>query len=62
MKVTQESIRRGANYDSLINTVPIQRWGHPEEIAEAVVFLASEKASLINGEELVADGGKQFQV
>ena len=35
----------------------MDRWGSPEELAEAVVFLASEKASWINGEELVVDGG-----
>jgi len=29
----------------------------PEEIAEAVVFLCSERASLITGEELLVDGG-----
>jgi 3-oxoacyl-[acyl-carrier protein] reductase len=60
--VVEESIRRGANYEQLIKTVPVQRWGRPEEIAEAVVFLAGEKASLINGVSLVVDGGKQIAV
>lgn len=36
----------------------MQRWGLPEEIAEACVFLASEKASLITGIEMIVDGGK----
>lgn len=58
--MVEESIRRGANYEELIGTIPINRWGHPEEIAEAVVFLASEKASLINAVSLVVDGGKQY--
>jgi NAD(P)-dependent dehydrogenase (short-subunit alcohol dehydrogenase family) len=58
----EESIRRGANYEQLIQTVPVKRWGRPEEIAEAVVFLAGEKASLINGVSLVVDGGKQIAV
>jgi 3-oxoacyl-[acyl-carrier protein] reductase len=60
--VVEESIRRGANYEELIQTVPVKRWGRPEEIAEAVVFLAGEKASLINGVSLVVDGGKQIAV
>ncbi|CEL03843.1 hypothetical protein ASPCAL04983 [Aspergillus calidoustus] len=60
--LVEESIRRGANYEELIQTVPVKRWGRPEEIAEAVVFLAGEKASLINGVSLVVDGGKQIAV
>ncbi|WP_407122197.1 SDR family NAD(P)-dependent oxidoreductase [Bradyrhizobium sp. STM 3561] len=37
--------------------VPAQRIGRPEDIADAVVFLASERASYITGEEIVVDGG-----
>ena len=36
---------------------PQQRWGRPEDIAPAVVFLASEEAGFITGQVLVADGG-----
>lgn len=36
---------------------PLQRVGEPTEIAEAVYFLASDKASFITGEALVVDGG-----
>ena len=53
-------MRRGADYESRIITIPIKRWGLPEEIAEAVVFLCSEKASLITGEDLTVDGAKQW--
>jgi len=38
--------------------VPLQRFGRPEEIADAVVFLASERASFITGACLVIDGGQ----
>ena len=37
--------------------VPLRRTGRPEDIADAVVFLASERASYITGEEIVVDGG-----
>jgi len=37
--------------------VPLQRYGNPEELANAIVFLASEKASYITGATLSVDGG-----
>jgi NAD(P)-dependent dehydrogenase (short-subunit alcohol dehydrogenase family) len=36
---------------------PIGRMGHPEEIAEAVFWLCSERSSFVTGHSLVADGG-----
>ena len=42
----------------LIAGVPMQRAGRPEEIAQAIVFLASDKASFIAGQILSVDGGK----
>jgi NAD(P)-dependent dehydrogenase (short-subunit alcohol dehydrogenase family) len=38
--------------------VPLKRLGRAEEIAEAIVFLASDKASFISGASLPANGGK----
>ena len=41
----------------LSSRIPLERYGTPEDIGNAVVFLASEKASYITGISLVIDGG-----
>lgn len=42
----------------LTDHVPLRRFGTPDEIADAVTFLASPRASFITGALLVADGGQ----
>ena len=46
------------NKADLISRVPMKRIGQPEEVAEAILFLASDKASFITGASLATDGGK----
>jgi len=43
--------------DSLARTTPLARLGRPEDIADAVSFLASDRASFITGQILACDGG-----
>ena len=57
-----ESLRAGGDIDdkyleATYEVVPLQRLGLAAEIAEAVAFLASERASFITGQILMADGG-----
>jgi NAD(P)-dependent dehydrogenase (short-subunit alcohol dehydrogenase family) len=53
--MTQDGVaRRG---EELLNKVPMHRLGRPEEIAEAVVWLCSERASFVTGSFYTVDGG-----
>jgi NAD(P)-dependent dehydrogenase (short-subunit alcohol dehydrogenase family) len=42
---------------ALSSTVPLSRFGTPDEVARAVVFLVSDDSSYITGTELFVDGG-----
>ncbi len=52
MKELDETVRQG-----YIEQIPLRRYGSAEEVAEAVLFLASDSASYITGHVLTVDGG-----
>jgi NAD(P)-dependent dehydrogenase (short-subunit alcohol dehydrogenase family) len=47
----------GQSRTEVVSRIPMGRIGRPEEVASAVVFLASKEASLITGTSLLVDGG-----
>lgn len=47
--------------DSLVSMVPAKRLGKPEEVANCVLFLASDESSFVTGANLLVDGGYTAQ-
>lgn len=60
--LTARALKIPAFSKALIDKTPMRRFGRPEEIAAAAVFLASDEASFVTGAELVVDGGMTAQL
>lgn len=45
-----------------LKTIPLGRFGQPEDVANAVLFLASDEASYVTGQTLVIDGGQTLGI
>jgi len=44
----------------LRNSIPLRRWGQPEDVAKVAVFLASDESAYITGTVVVVDGGESI--
>jgi NAD(P)-dependent dehydrogenase (short-subunit alcohol dehydrogenase family) len=53
LNAEQEELKK-----DVLSRIPLGRMGHPDEIAKAVAFLASDDSSYITGIELFVDGGR----
>lgn len=57
-EMDEKDMGSGAYSDNdIINRVPMARFAQPEDVAEAITFLASDAAAFINGVSLPVDGG-----
>jgi 3-oxoacyl-[acyl-carrier protein] reductase len=55
---TSAGVTKGSEYEKMfVSKTPLGRRGQPEDIAKAVVFLASDDAAWITGEQLSVSGG-----
>jgi NAD(P)-dependent dehydrogenase (short-subunit alcohol dehydrogenase family) len=50
-------LRARKDADAIQGNIPLKRWGEPEEVAEMVIWLASDAASFVTGGAFVISGG-----
>jgi NAD(P)-dependent dehydrogenase (short-subunit alcohol dehydrogenase family) len=52
-----EELRAGKDADAFRSMIPLKRWGDPQEVAEMVIWLASDVAAFVTGGAFIISGG-----
>lgn len=55
--MTKKSFNNNRSFKERINRMMIKKYGSPDDIAEAVLFLSSQRSKYINATEIIVDGG-----
>ena len=55
--LTEARYTQPGNLDRMSQSIPLGRVGRPEDTAEVVLFLASDRAAYVSGQEITVDGG-----
>ena len=57
LKAKEQGVSVGKILKSYVADIPLGRYARPEEIADLVLFLVSDRASYITGASILIDGG-----